>query len=355
MKEQPSARPAAEITPVVTNVFRVRSRVKTGNPEAAGASIETLASHVSDTNGHPDYLKKGGSVPTGQEAYFIAKHTASKVAHAPVNLRRDETLKTKEQYDQAKSADYVDIANNYFKGNPIRHVVTAYVLNQILADYVDTRMFKNVIKRKFNVDGTMGPVGDGSQLIYIENNADGFGYAVLSNKTIGSGTQPVFLSGGVITKSTSTVGSASQPVYLKSGVITKLGAVGEDLKPVFVDANGTLTPTQTLLPKVAPVMQCKTDYNANPSSKTVNAGKVPTSVTPHTNDPDTMVATKLYVDNKSQSASEACRIPIGGIYTHSIPTEGEVSAADIATMLGYGTWSVFSYVGNFAVMYIRES
>lgn len=260
--------------PVITNVFRVRHRVRAGTPEAAGSSVETIASHVSDTNAHPDYLKKGGAVPSGQESAVLAMHASNQVAHAPVSIRRAETLKTKNQYDQAKSTDYVDMANNYFAGQPIRHVVTAYVLNQILKDYVDSAMFKNVVKRRMDIDGTMGPVGDGSQLIFIEDDADGFGYAALSTKTIGSSIKPVFLNNGTITASSGNVGNSKKPIFMESGTLKASDAnEGSGINPVYL-TGGTITKsTSTVGSAIKPVYLDNGVITA--SASTIGSGKKP--------------------------------------------------------------------------------
>ena len=260
--------------PVITNVFRVRHRVRAGTPEAAGSSIETIASHVSDTNAHPDYLKKGGAVPSGQESAVLAMHAVNRVAHAPVSIRRAETLRTKNQYDQAKSTDYVDTANNYFAGHPIRHVVTAYVLNQILKDYVDSAMFKNVVKRRMDTDGSMGPVGDGSQLIFIEDDADGFGYAALSTKTIGSSIKPVFLNNGTITASSGNVGNSKKPIFMESGTLKASDATeGSGINPVYL-TGGTITKsTSTVGSAIKPVYLDNGVITASVS--TVGSGKKP--------------------------------------------------------------------------------
>jgi len=331
------------------NLFRWRSRVKTGNPEVAGNSVETLASHVSDTNAHPDYLKKGEAVPTGQEAFAIAQHASSKVAHASTNFRRDEGLKTVSQFRAARAADYNDVPNNYYSNQPTRHIVTAYVLGLILDGYVDLDMFKNVVKRHYDINGRLGPVGDGSQLIYIENNADGFGYAVLSTKTIGSPTKPVYLKNGTVTVSSETVGSGIQPVYLNAGTITKSTSnVGTTLKPVYVNG-GVITevPYECVFAggNIAQTITGLKTYTVIP--KISNANTMPSA--------DVDFVTVAYLKRYAQ-------IPVGGIYTHSFKTARtasaapvEYTAAEIATLVGYGTWKVHMYIGDYACMYVRTA
>ena len=117
-------------------LFRWRSRVKVGAPDVAG-DIETLTAHVADPNAHPDYLKKGQAVPTGQEQTMLAVHRADPQAHAKTSVRRAELLKTLEQYKAAKDSELADTVNNYTKTDPppTRHVVTAYVLSHTFYRY----------------------------------------------------------------------------------------------------------------------------------------------------------------------------------------------------------------------------
>ena len=291
---------------IFSRIFRWRSRVKTGTPELAGNSIETLTSHVSDTSAHPDYFKKGAAVPTGQEAFAIAKHASSKIAHAPYELRRDEALKTLAQYEAAKGKDYVDDSNNFFKDAPNRHVLTAFVLGQILANYVDVDMFKNVVKRRYDENHRLGPVGDGSQLIYIADDADGFGYATVSTKNIGSVNRPVYVLGGVV-------------------------------KEIPYDC----------------VVTGNVDQTINGVKTFVKIPKIENKLTMPIDDED--FVTVAYLKNLLNTHR---LIPIGGIYVHSIdPTDGVVPAEDIGTdsYLGYGEWELHAYVGNFAVMYKRTA
>ena len=193
---------------VFNKLFRWRSRVKTGAPDIQG-DIETLSSHVNDENAHPSYLKKGQAVPTGQEQATLAKHRADPLSHVANLVRRPELLRTLAQYNAAKNSDLVNTINNYTKTSDqvTPHVVTAYVLAQVLASWQDeTKLPTNV--------------GDGTYLVYTDDNA-------------------------VLRQSTSTVGSATEPVYLKNGKITKTDAM------VNVAGNQTITGTKTFntLPK----------------------------------------------------------------------------------------------------------
>lgn len=166
-------------------LFRWRSRVKVGAPDVAG-DIETLTAHVADPNAHPDYLKKGQAVPTGQEQTMIATHRADPQAHAKTSVRRAELLKTLEQYKAAKDSELADTVNNYTKTNPppTRHVVTAYVLAQVLAAF------------KSEMSGIVNNVGNGRNLIYSNDS----GVLTESHESVGTSTRPVYLFDGTLTE-----------------------------------------------------------------------------------------------------------------------------------------------------------
>ena len=114
--------------------FRWHTRVKTGVPELGVGEIETLASHILDENAHPQYIRKGQAVPTGQEYTIVGRHNSYRLAHAPYLVRRDELVRTKTEFANACDGDYIDDANNYGRLAPIRHVITAGALKAILAD-----------------------------------------------------------------------------------------------------------------------------------------------------------------------------------------------------------------------------
>lgn len=178
-------------------LFRWKSRVKSGTPEVAGGAVETLASHVSDENAHPDYLKKGAVVPTGQEATSMGKHLADKIAHAWHLIRRPELLRTKAEFVRAKEKDYAQDFDNFLKAHGVEpHIVTAYVLGLILQDYVDKDTIKEMVKHKYQE-----AVGDGSQLLYVAGSTDDAkdGFVHLSDKNIGTDIRPVYLKKGTIT------------------------------------------------------------------------------------------------------------------------------------------------------------
>lgn len=172
---------------ILSSLFRWRTRVKIGTPEAVGSEIESISSHIADDNAHPQYLKKGQAVPTGQEYTTVAKHGSYLLAHMRNLTRRDELLRTKLEYQAVMNdAPYVDNANNYSKTNPARHVVTAHVLKEILDDYQ-------------KLDSIIRSCGDGTNLIYIDANGTGR----VSNRNIGSTTRPVYLKNGTVTPLTS--------------------------------------------------------------------------------------------------------------------------------------------------------
>ncbi len=314
--------------------FRWRTRTKTSEPSIAGSSTETLASHVSDTNAHPDYLKKGSSVPTGQESWSVKQHQADKVAHAPNSIRRDEATLTRQDYLDHKSQSWVNNPNSYYGGTPARHMITANVLNEILAGYVDVDMFKNVIKRHYYnqqgdityTGGTLKDVGDGSQLIYIKSEEDGFGYAVLSSKTIGATNKPVFLKNGVITAFSTNIGTDHSPVYIEGGVV-----------------------------KAVPYTCVYTT-----TDQTINGRKTFTTI-PNVSDANT-VGPVDDADLVTLKYLKTYQIPVGGIYTHVFKTARTSSSepvaftgAEITAKVGYGTWVIKAYAGDYACMYERTA
>ena len=164
-------------------MFRWRARVMTGIPEFGGAEAETLTSHLLDENAHPQYLKKGQAVPTGQEYTIVGRHNSYLLAHMNHLARRDELIRTKEEYDSAKNdAPYVDNANHYSKLAPKRHIMTARALGDVLTEYQ-------------RLDSIIKDCGDGTNLIYIDANGAGH----VSDKNIGSTTRPVYLKNGRVT------------------------------------------------------------------------------------------------------------------------------------------------------------
>lgn len=65
--------------------------------------------------------------------------------------------------------------------------------------------------------------------------------------TVGSGTHPIYSSGGVLMASSSTVGSGVQPIFLSSGNITASGStVGSAINPIFMSAGKLSASTATV-------------------------------------------------------------------------------------------------------------
>jgi len=170
--------------------FHWHSRAKTGGPENVNGDIETLASHVTDENSHPYYLKKGQVVPSGEAQIVFAQHvngTAGTSGHSKHFVRRDELMVGPEDtvlayYNQVKGTDYSNMVSNWQADNPRKHVITAYILNIILGQYV----LKSEMPRNW---------GDGTNLIYVDEHGN---YCV-SNANIGTEKRPVYLKNGRIT------------------------------------------------------------------------------------------------------------------------------------------------------------
>ena len=79
--------------------------------------------------------------------------------------------------------------------------------------------------------------GSGTKITYVNSS----GKIVESTSTIGSSTNPIFLSSGEFKASNSTIGSITKPIYLNSGSITASNAtVGSNTEPIYL-SNGTLT------------------------------------------------------------------------------------------------------------------
>ena len=127
-------------------------------------------------------------------------------------------------------------------------------------------------------------VGSGVNPIYLSG-----GEATASSSTVGSGVKPVYLSSGTITASSSTVGSASSPVYLSSGAITectsitastattatKLGTstVGSGVNPIYLSSGTATASSSTVGSGVKPVYLSSGTLTV--SSSTVGSGVKP--------------------------------------------------------------------------------
>ena len=103
-----------------------------GTPSVEGAmGVETLASHTNDPAAHADYVLKG-CIP---RVFDETEHLLSKTAHAGEYIRRDEVMLSHYDYLATKDASYTKNSSNYMKEAGVkRHVVTAYVLRQVLDD-----------------------------------------------------------------------------------------------------------------------------------------------------------------------------------------------------------------------------
>ena len=206
----------------VFKLFRWRSRVKTATPEIAGGAIETLTSHVSDLNAHPEYLKKGAAVPNGNEVNVVTKHEVDPLAHSSGYARRAELLQTYEEYENACSSDLVEVENNYNAEEPQPHIVTAKILNEALANRA------GILPTSATEDGG---------LVYVDDTF----HLYPSNKDIGGEATPVYVIHGIVKPLPGSVGSDIIPTYLKEGTITRSsGNVGSATKPVYM-TNGMIT------------------------------------------------------------------------------------------------------------------
>lgn len=115
----------------MSNMFRIMKSV--GSPSVEGAiGVETLASHTSNPEAHPDYLKKGAY----PRVFSESEHLVNRLAHAADLARRTELVLSKMDYEKTKSINLALDANNYMATSGVkRHIITAYVLNQILEGF----------------------------------------------------------------------------------------------------------------------------------------------------------------------------------------------------------------------------
>lgn len=112
------------------NRFKFGIRKAVGTPSAEGAmGTETLASHTSNPSAHADYVRKN-CIP---RVFDETEHLLSKTVHASNYLRRDEVMTSRLDYVLAKDSSYTKDSSNYMKEDGVRrHVVTAFVLRQVL-------------------------------------------------------------------------------------------------------------------------------------------------------------------------------------------------------------------------------
>ena len=117
---------------MATTDFRFRVSKAVGSPSVQGAAgIETLANHTENPHPHPQYMRKSY---VGMGMTFT-EHFASRTHHARNHALRDELTTSKLEYERYKLISLVHDADNYLADSGIKaHVITAYVLNQILGD-----------------------------------------------------------------------------------------------------------------------------------------------------------------------------------------------------------------------------
>ena len=102
-----------------------------GTPGVKKASeVESLASHAANPAAHPDYMKKRdlGNLKD------LSQHLADRYSHVDDLVRRQELVFTKADYEATKNQQLSTDPTNYKSNNPKRHVLTTFVLNQILSD-----------------------------------------------------------------------------------------------------------------------------------------------------------------------------------------------------------------------------
>ena len=117
---------------MATSDFRFRVSKAVGSPSVQGAaSMETLANHTENPHPHPQYMRKSY---VGMEV-GLTEHLASRLHHARCYALRDELTTTKLEYERYKWQSLAHDASNFMAESGVKaHVITAYVLNQILED-----------------------------------------------------------------------------------------------------------------------------------------------------------------------------------------------------------------------------
>ena len=116
----------------ISNDFRFRVSKAVGSPSVQGAAgVETLANHTESVNPHPQYMRKTAV----KDEFNPTEHIQKRSQHARNYALRDELMTTKLEYEKYKGTSLSRDANNYLAPHGVKaHVVTAFVLNQILAD-----------------------------------------------------------------------------------------------------------------------------------------------------------------------------------------------------------------------------
>lgn len=135
--------------------FRFRTKKVVGSPSAEGNGQHTIASHIGDADPHPNYLLKGEE----SRPFDISEHLAAVLDHAVGYIRRGEVAEGKRDYLQNRFLSLINDPNNY--GALLqakRHVITAYVLNQVLEDFglVDDVKLENYVLRDHIVTSESG-------------------------------------------------------------------------------------------------------------------------------------------------------------------------------------------------------
>lgn len=311
--------------------FHWRTRVKSGVPETPGHSPETLASHVSDQNAHPLHVKKQDIVPTGEERTAFGRHSADPVAHAPFNIRRAELMRTKEDWSVARTTDFAQDQNNFLKALPTRHVVTAYVLNQILSDFIGPEDFAEIIRRLtvieadltycvHRVDKTIA-YGTGIDLIFV--NAEG--KVQVSDETVGSTTKFVYLKEGKLTATDLTLGTQTKPLYLSGGALTECAELAPKDSPAFTGTPTTTTPSDKNdnSKKIASTEWVQKWWSGSPSQHThgiiSNAGKININDIRYDDDP---VSVK-YLENAIASHGHGTISNAGAVMMNTEPGDSD--------------------------------
>ena len=116
----------------LTTDFRFRVSKAVGSPSVQGAAtMETLANHTENPHPHPQYMRKSY---VGMEM-GLTEHLANRLHHARNYALRDELTTSKLDYERYKLQSLAHDASNYMTQSGVKaHVITSYVLNQILTD-----------------------------------------------------------------------------------------------------------------------------------------------------------------------------------------------------------------------------
>lgn len=76
---------------------------------------------------------------------------------------------------------------------------------------------------------------------------------LLGSQSIGSGTNPVYINKGALTKSNSSVGNDYSPIFLSSGIFKKSSATTNSLKPLYMSSGSLSEMVSTVGDSVKPV------------------------------------------------------------------------------------------------------